>query len=77
MTEIGVEWNAKNITSYGKEREGEDIARDNENHMQKIFTCKDIEWWEGTQGTKNDQRIKQEVMNGTGVMGKNGEQIKR
>ena len=36
--------------------------------MQRIFTCKDQEWWEGTQGTKNDQRIKQEgveMMNGT------------
>ena len=27
MTEIGVESNIRNITSYGKEREGEDVAR--------------------------------------------------
>ena len=35
MTKIGVEWNEENITSYGKGRKGEDVAR------HKEFTCKE------------------------------------
>ena len=33
-TEIGVESNTKDITRYSKGREGEDVARHRENHMQ-------------------------------------------
>ena len=42
-TEIGVESNKINITRYSKGSSGKDVARHQENHMQKIFTCKDKE----------------------------------
>ena len=41
--EIGLESNKRYITRYSKGREGEDVARHKENHMQEIFTCKDKE----------------------------------
>ena len=41
--EIGVKSNTRNITKYSKEREGKDVARHKENHMQEIFKCKDKE----------------------------------
>ena len=43
MMEIGVESNTRDITRYGKGREGKDVASHRENHMQKIFTCEDKE----------------------------------